>query len=112
MLRSFCASFVLILALKDDTKLSVSAIEKSDLYPYGLSAGDTKLVSTKLGGENEDISSNEIKLKTNIKFYSNEYGAIYVRIYLLGSFYHFFNNTTQNLLYLNVAMTKNMFSFR
>ena len=89
MLRSFCALFVLILALKDDTKLSVSAIEKSDLYPYGLSAGDTKLVSTKLGGENEDISSNEIKLKTNIKFYSNEYGAIYVRICFLGRFYHY-----------------------
>ena len=78
MLRSICAIFVLVSLLKDETKLSVSAVEKSELYPYGLSAGDTKLEATKLGNENEDISSNEIKLKTNIKFYSNEYGAIYV----------------------------------
>ena len=78
MLRSICAIFVLVSLLKDETKLSVSAVEKSELYPYGLSAGDTKLEATKLENENEDISSNEIKLKTNIKFYSNEYGAIYV----------------------------------
>ena len=80
MLHSIRAILVLLLLIKDDKKFSVSAIEKSDLYPYGLSAGDTKLTATKLGGENEDISSNEIKLNTNIKFYSNEYGAIYVRI--------------------------------
>ena len=112
MLRSFCALFVLILALKDETKLSVSAIEKSDLYPYGLSAGDTKLVSTKLGGENEDISSNEIKLKTNIKFYSNEYGAIYVRIYFLGRFYHYFLHEFLKFIVSENSYDKNKFPFR
>ena len=83
MLRSICAIFVLVSLLKDETQLSVNAVEKSELYPYGLSAGDTKLEATKLGNENEDISSNEIKLKTNIKFYSNEYGAIYVSLWFL-----------------------------
>ena len=88
MLQPIRAIWVLLLLIKDDINFGVSAIEKSDLYPYGLSAGDTKLTSTKLGGENEDISSNEIKLKTNIKFYSNEYGAIYVRIL----FFYFFSS--------------------
>ena len=54
------------------------AYKKNELYPYGLSNGDTRLSAKRPGAQNEDISSEEIKLKTNIKFFSNEYGAIYV----------------------------------
>ena len=71
--------FVLLL-FGNELLFYASALQKSDLYPYGLNAGDTKLTATRPGGQDEDISSDEIKLKTNIKFYSNEYGAIYVSI--------------------------------
>ena len=57
--------------------------KKNELYPYGLSNGDTRLSAKRPGAQNEDISSEEIKLKTNIKFFSNEYGAIYVRTFMI-----------------------------
>ena len=75
------AIFFVLLWFGDDLIFSASAIQNSGLYPYGLNAGDTRLTPTRPGAQDEDISSDEIKLKTNIKFYSNEYGAIYVSIY-------------------------------
>ena len=48
----------------------------SDMYPFGEAYSDTKL-STEY---DEDISSAEIKLGTNVKFFSREYKSIFVRI--------------------------------
>ena len=54
----------------------------SDMYPFGEAYSDTKL-STEY---DEDISSAEIKLGTNVKFFSREYKSIFVRIFF---FYNF-----------------------
>ena len=71
-------TFLILLLTNDHSKFCVSGIQKNELYPYGSSNGDTRLSAKRPGAQNEDISSEEIKLKTNIKFFSNEYGAIYV----------------------------------
>ena len=68
---------LLVFAIHQDVK----AIEKSDLYPYGASVGDQKLPSKSKyvnHTDEDDVSSPEIRLNTYIKFYSSEYGAIYV----------------------------------
>ena len=49
----------------------------SDMYPFGEAYSDTKL-STEY---DEDISSAEIKLGTNVKFFSREYKSIFVSIF-------------------------------
>ena len=91
----------IVLLIKDYSNLYVNAIQKSELYPYGLSAGDTKLVPTNSAAKDEDISSDEIRLKTNIKFYSNEYGAIYVSIRKrIGEIYRYFGKI---LIYITMA---------
>ena len=71
-------TFLILLLTNDPSKFCASGIQKNELYPYGSSNGDTRLSAKRPGAQNEDISSEEIKLKTNIKFFSNEYGAIYV----------------------------------
>ena len=76
-------TFLMLLLTNDHSKFLVSGIQKIDLYPYGRSNGDTRLSAKRPGAQNEDISSEEIKLKTNIKFFSNEYGAIYVRTLII-----------------------------
>ena len=76
-------TFLILLLTNDHSKFCVSGIQKNKLYPYGLSNGDTRLSAKRPGAQNEDISSEEIKLKTNIKFFSNEYGAIYVRALII-----------------------------
>ena len=76
-------TFLILLLTNDHSKFCVSGIQKDELYPYGLSNGDTRLSAKRPGAQNEDISSEEIKLKTNIKFFSNEYGAIYVRALII-----------------------------
>ena len=71
-----------VLRKKDSSsKEEGKAIEKSDLYPYGASVGDQKLPSKSKyvnHTDEDDVSSPEIRLNTYIKFYSSEYGAIYV----------------------------------
>ena len=69
-----------LLLIINNHKLYVDALEKHELYPYGVSAGDTKLPSVNQARNEDDVSSNEIKLRTNIKFYSSEYGGIYVSL--------------------------------
>ena len=76
-------TFIIVLLTNDLSKFRVSGIQKIELYPYGLNNGDTRLFAKSPGAQNEDISSEEIKLKTNIKFFSNEYGAIYVRALII-----------------------------
>ena len=76
-------TFLILLLTNDHSKFCVSGIQKNELYPYGSSNGDTRLSAKRPGAQNEDISSEEIKLKTNIKFFSNEYGAIYVRTLII-----------------------------
>ena len=76
-------TFLILLLTNDHSKFCVSGIQKDELYPYGLSNGDTRLSAKRPGAQNEDISSEEIKLKTNIKFFSNEYGAIYIRALII-----------------------------
>ena len=46
----------------------------SDLYPFGTEYGD-KLLQNK---DQEDISSQEIKLNTSVKFFSRSYDGIFV----------------------------------
>ena len=77
-MMSIRALLLIVFSLKNHSKFCVNAIETKDLYPFGSSVGDNRLPPTLQDTPQDDISSNEIKLKTNIKFYSNEYGAIYV----------------------------------
>jgi hypothetical protein len=42
--------------------------------PFGSAAGDSRLPS-----DSEDISSAEVPLSTNVKFFAREYGSVYVR---------------------------------
>ena len=46
----------------------------SDLYPFGTSWGDTVLENQ----NTEDISSQEIKLNTSVKFFDRNYDSIFV----------------------------------
>ena len=48
----------------------------SDMYPFGQAYSDTKLDTE----YDEDISSAEIKLGTNVKFFSREYRSIFVSL--------------------------------
>ena len=59
----------------------VDALEKHELYPFRASVGDSKLPSVNQPKDEDDVSSTEVKLTTNIKFYSSEYDAIYVSTY-------------------------------
>ena len=59
----------------------VDALEKHELYPFGAGVGDNKLPSVNQPKDEDDVSSTEVKLTTNIKFYSSEYDAIYVSTY-------------------------------
>ena len=54
--------------------LQVNGLYVSDLYPFGLTNGDQKLSTD----YDEDTSSPEIKLGTNVKFFSREFGSIFV----------------------------------
>ena len=77
------ALLFIVLSIQGHQKCCVNAIETSDLYPYGINAADNKLTPAHQSTQEDDISSNEITLNTNIKFYSNEYTAIYVSIIVL-----------------------------
>jgi hypothetical protein len=55
-----------------------NGIERGDLFPFGREADDDSLHAG-TDGSAEDVSSEEIALGTNVKFYQREYGAIYVR---------------------------------
>ena len=59
---------------------SIWGLSRVDLFPFGEPQGDKKLPS-----DNEDVSSAEIALSTNVKFFSRQYGSIYVRfvVYIL-----------------------------
>ena len=57
--------------------LQVNGLYVSDLYPFGIANGDQKL-STEY---DEDTSSPEIKLGTNVKFFSREFGSIFVSLF-------------------------------
>ena len=46
----------------------------SELYPYGISNGDKTLPTS----NQEDISSQEIKLNTSIRFFDRDYDSIFV----------------------------------
>ena len=48
----------------------------SDMYPFGQAYSDTKLDTE----YDEDISSAEIKLGINVKFFSREYRSIFVSL--------------------------------
>ena len=61
-----------------------SAITVRDLFPFGRDNGDDSLYAGTDGGA-EDVSSAEIQLGTNVKFFGRDYGAIYVS-YFLGYF--------------------------
>ena len=52
----------------------VNALYVSDMYPFGEAFSDTKLDTE----YDEDISSAEIKLDTNVKFFSREFSSIFV----------------------------------
>ena len=54
--------------------LQVNGLYVTDLYPFGLTNGDQKLSTD----YDEDTSSPEIKLGTNVKFFSREFGSIFV----------------------------------
>ena len=46
----------------------------SDLYPFGTTWGDKVLDTQNL----EDVSSQEIKLNTSVKFFDRDYDSIFV----------------------------------
>ena len=50
-------------------------VRSNDLFPFGSPAGDERLPA-----DAEDISSPEVSLATNVKFFDREYGSIYVSI--------------------------------
>ena len=50
-----------------------------DLFPFGRDNGDDSLYAgTDADNGAEDISSAEIALATNVRFFGRDYGAIYV----------------------------------
>lgn len=51
-----------------------NAISVSDLYPFGTHYGDKVLANH----DQEDISSQEIKLNTSVQYFSRSYSAIFV----------------------------------
>ena len=51
----------------------------SDLYPFGTTWGDTVLDTQNL----EDVSSQEIKLNTSVKFFDRNYDSIFVSTLLM-----------------------------
>ena len=53
------------------------AITVRDLFPFGRDNGDDSLYAGTDGGA-EDVSSAEIQLGTNVRFFGRDYGAIYV----------------------------------
>ncbi len=57
-----------------------AGIETGDLFRYGRDAGDDSLHAG-TDGSAEDVSTEEIPLDTNVKFFAREYGAIYVSCY-------------------------------
>ena len=52
---------------------SANGVTRNDLFPYGSPSGDDRLPP-----DTEDISSPEINLNTPVKFFSREYGSVYV----------------------------------
>ena len=59
--------------------LSFRAITVRDLFPFGRDNGDDSLYAgTDADNGAEDISSAEIALATNVRFFGRDYGAIYV----------------------------------
>ena len=75
------ALLCVLLSIISNHNVYVDALEKHELYPFGMSVGDNKLPSVNQPKDEDDVSSSEIKLTTNIKFYSSEYDAIYVSTY-------------------------------
>ncbi len=52
---------------------SAVGLRRTDLFPFGAAYGDRRLDS-----ETEDVSSREIALAYNVKFFGHEYGSIFV----------------------------------
>ena len=65
-------SLILLVSLISVTQ----GIFVSDLYPFGTSWGDKVLENQNI----EDISSQEIKLNTSIKFFDRNYDSIFVSL--------------------------------
>ena len=56
-----------------------SGITVRDLFPFGRDNGDDSLYAgTDADSGAEDVSSAEIPLGTNVRFFGRDYGAIYV----------------------------------
>lgn len=53
-----------------------NAISVTDLYPFGTRYGDKVLANQ----NQEDISSQEIKLNTTVQFFSRSYTGIFVSL--------------------------------
>ena len=54
------------------------AITVRDLFPFGRDNGDDSLYAGTAAGGAEDVSSAEVPLATNVRFFGRDYGAIYV----------------------------------
>ena len=65
----------LILFLISIVPISIHSLRHDQLIPFGRNAGDDHLPR-----DVEDMSSPEINLNINVKFFSREYGSIFVSI--------------------------------
>ena len=50
-----------------------------DLFPFGRDSGDDSLYAG-TDGDAEDVSSAEIPLATNVRFFGRDYGSIFVSV--------------------------------
>ena len=50
-----------------------SSLRRSDLFPFGSRSGDSRLPA-----DTEDVSSPEVALGVNVKFFGRDYESIFV----------------------------------